>query len=124
MIGDWVRYKQGGIIGKVHEITSDVIEIYVNGDEDYWISGDPNEFGGIELTEEIMKQNGFVFIKSLDTRHYPDYFYNEGIDIIINTDYCIDIEDIGKTRLLYVHELQHLLFLCGYYGMAADFKIQ
>lgn len=96
----------------------------------------------IPLTSEILKKNGFRLHARYNGYGYAEeniwMDYNHNIEVVITiyastirvfTDDGIDhegtnllfLQDIGRTR--YIHELQHVLRLCGLDGLANNFKI-
>ena len=120
MIGDWVRNKEG----KNEQVTS----LY-----DGYICTETHEdshdyhFEPVPLTPEILEKNGFVKNgSSYDLREGRHHIYI----IFHNGKWAIDIhnelalkDSIGRADLIcfgrdwaekyYVHELQHVLRLCG-----------
>lgn len=122
MIGDWVAQKHSGLLLKVSEVRPPYI---IADGEDGQFHEDTLE--PIPLTAELLEQNGFV------TKDKPDYWtgyrsytYKEGSSGITFRLY----HDTGKyewsgkceislnslpyrIRFEYLHELQHILKICG-----------
>lgn len=125
-INDWVYLSEATKYPmQVDSIDRDHCYLNFEGNETDPFDGIYEEDGiaPIELTREIMKANGFCFIKSLSAV-YDDYFYNEEMDILITADYIIRNDDIGDVKIKYVHECQHLLRFCGFDDSADNFKIR
>lgn len=106
MVGDWLQHANG----KYFQVTR--IDMWGDGSV-HFACGHPhlweynNEFSPIPLTPEILEKNGFHKVWN-------------GSWKLNNTNLLID-EDNGfyvgismlSLRLDYVHELQHILRLCG-----------
>lgn len=117
MKGDWVRNDLGED-QQIVEIREDLVMLAYNDFYDY------DEIEPIQLTEEILKKNGFSKINGFYRK-----VVNEGYDSwIIEVDGLemgfgyLDIEhtcdDIGQggidhLKIRYIHELQHAFKLCG-----------
>lgn len=117
MVGDWVRFRNDypqkelqGKIAKVRGINGRVDVRTLDGE--YRNSEHPNWLEPIPITPEILEDNGWEIVSAtiaseiwwLDAEETEikleefgngKYYYREELDI------------------LYVHELQHLLKLCG-----------
>lgn len=115
MIGDWIRY--GSRFGIVKAIKTDecLILVSCNGnDELIWETLDNIE--SIPLTPEILEKNGWEYNNyNNETEYEEEYYVDEnGFDVHINGKKfevrCIDAVNI---QLKYLHELQHVLKLCG-----------
>ena len=106
MIGDWCAYGVN-CKGRVTALTDHLITLSVDGNE---INGlymlMPDMIRPIPLTEEILAKNEFV--KTWN----GDWQFKEYSTIIISKDYYVNIFE-RSIRVDYVHELQHLLRLCG-----------
>lgn len=107
MIGDWISFR-----GHLFRVNFPMLERINSG-----VEVDP-----IPLTPEILEKNGFVF----------DHDVFDGIYPMINIIYCDYklLVDDGKyidggenKNILYVHELQHALRLCGLTDLADNFKV-
>lgn len=114
MIGDWVINDQEPT--KVNYLTKDNIGV----ENAYFV-----EFSDVEpipLTEEILKDNGFVFDGLI--RSYKKFKISKSFfSFALFKKYIIEIGEIAYT-IKYVHELQHALRLCGLNEMADNFKIE
>lgn len=109
MVGDWIQVKRG-FNG---HLTNEKIKGIIDDDtESYPITlateetVSLNDVVPIELTEEILVKNGFV--KTWN----GDWQLKEYSTIIISKDYYVKIFE-RSIRIDYVHELQHLLRMCG-----------
>lgn len=74
----------------------------------------------VPLTKEIMELNGFV---------YSNYYYHYSFFVDEKVNYLDTGEEPvplwlygGKIKIMYVHELQHILRLMGLYEMAENIK--
>ena len=122
MIGDWVytHEPEGSIIpeGKAHRIN----EIWgisdeVTADDSWYPIGDIRP---IPLTSEILVKNGFVGYHLTDSYELnTDYYeievwnYRDGLWVV--NVHWIEFSSTPDDKLTvsYVHQLQHLLRLCG-----------
>lgn len=82
----------------------------------------------IPLTEEILKANGFVIERS---RECYFIYYSKNDEIVVALEYDVEQKDYwvhlgGYSNVIfkYVHELQHILRLCGLIGLADNFKVK
>lgn len=108
MVGDWVNVN--GLNLKVGAIHADEIGVVDPDYKIYWCSDDEfDRIDPIPLTEEILVKNGFGMVNN-------QYFFGQveikelrdcWVVTINKKDADIDI------NIHYVHELQHLLRLCG-----------
>ena len=106
MIGDWVR-----IEGKPFQVTQinnksvpSEVGTYPYEEEDIY---------PIPLTPEILEKNGF-YRREIPTRDEIGHYYHRTTDpcsIFVRMSFG-DGRDFGN-EIQYVHELQHLLKLCG-----------
>lgn len=125
MIGDWIRNTKENVIGNVHEITSDVIEIYVETPEkEFWVSGEPEKFEGILLTEEILTLNGWR-----DCDGYMVHKEVPGVELLRRNQGWLWCDGYGGgeyvvTNINCVHELQHVLRILGCDELDDDFEIE
>jgi len=110
MVGDWVNVN--GLNLKVGAIHADEIGVVDPDYKIYWCSDDEfDRIDPIPLTEEILLKNGFD--KDERSRYYHEYILELELwdfDISWTNAGGFKYEDI---RLAYVHQLQHLLRLCG-----------
>ena len=85
----------------------------------------------IPLTDEMLESNGFYVTWETDRGknkklNYKEYFHpKSNISFVCNEilGYGIDISD-NTIYIKYIHELQHLLRLCGFGDLADDLKIK
>lgn len=126
MIGDWVRINEGAF--KVSGINNyDYWNIELDMDKN-WHDEECFAEGAIEpilLTDDILELNGFEYNDNdKEWWHYDPYPFS---------DFQIGYDGEQKTALFnfettniklnYVHELQHILRLCGLNDLADNFKI-
>lgn len=112
MVGDWVNYKSPSS-GKLRPIKiKNIYGAEFNCEVENWniISGKSiSDTEPIELTEEILVKNGW----EEQTDGTNDFFVSRILPELwqyVGTDYySYDI----NIKIQYVHELQHLLRLCG-----------
>jgi hypothetical protein len=120
MIGDWVRFKenypQKELQGKIAKVKGVRGRIDVRTqDGEYYESEHPDWLEPIKLTEEILVKNGWDFTKS----DYSVYCKEDtNGDAELSKDqygfyWSINCDEYVILRIDYVHQLQHLLRLCG-----------
>lgn len=125
MIGDYVFHKKYGN-AKVEMIVNDF-----KGDPEVMLISDNikhkdgYEYGycysGLDdiyplpLTSEILEKNGWKYTNyNNETSNDEEYFVYDGIDIHIdNEGFEIRSIDSMNIQLHYVHQLQHIMHLCG-----------
>lgn len=84
----------------------------------------------IPLTPGILEKNGFVF----NNEYFPEVWTSKDSRVILTQEgtswktwyihiYSEDFSTIGDVECDYVHELQHVLRLCGLNDLADNFKI-
>ncbi len=127
MVGDWVNYKSPSS-GKLHPIKiENIYGVEFNCEVEDWniISGKSiSDTEPIELTEEILAKNGFIFnngyaVLQVSEDTYLDFYKNEhrlrkvweGIDEWNNHAKVRDVSFV--CQCYYVHEFQHALRLAG-----------
>lgn len=112
MIGDWVKVEQ-----TTEVVNAKVLGVYkdgINYEVNYSSVRATNQIhtdyvSPIKLTEEILVSNGFgkmnnrYFFGQVDIKELKDFW----VVTIIKYDVDVDI------NIHYVHQLQHLLRLCG-----------
>ena len=123
MIGDLVIHGFGGI-GKITEIDSKTVVIkddgFDTGDGMNEVSFALNELTPIPLTPEILEQNGFIGDKNVCKTKMRD----DSKDELWQCEYAWYLKNLRiKNRtngsvarlynIMFVHELQHALRLCG-----------
>lgn len=115
MTNDWVF--DGSI--NIQLTPENIFDIYVGN----WDEPKP-----IPLTEEILNINGFIIERS---REYYFIYYSKNDEIVFALEYDVEQKDYwvhlgGYSNAIfkYVHELQHILRLCGLSDLANNFKIQ
>ena len=127
MIGDWLYYrgKFNAFPFKVEQITKKKVGYHPDPDSNVMAYLRLNEeITPIPLTKEILEVNGFRFnveetngpIQQI-YNHYTEFFdfpLGEGFSIEHNTENNVFwITDHVFISFKYVHELQHVLKLCG-----------
>ena len=131
-IGDWVMYNSKPIqvtslYGKPTEYGEFVSnEIGWSYSPNTWVDGDFIE--PIPLTDIILKKNGFElrdnhYIHRIDDKpHHYDFKLKVG-GVFASEGYTLEC-GIYRLTIRYVHELQHLLRLCGLNELADNFKVE
>ena len=122
MVGDWVNVNEINL--KVGAIHADEIGVFDPDYKIYWCSDDEfDRIDPIHLTEDILVKNGFVYREAEETcatvayhhwqldghwfaLNYTQYFRKEKRDDMPRFD-------VAGIAIHYVHQLQHLLRLCG-----------
>lgn len=111
MVGDWVSYC--GFYNKVIYIGQKVSMYDGKGTE---FTTDPEHIRPIPLTEEILVKNGFDK-KYFDYDFSYDLYEDDNVSFVRLYDHGEGVfftETSGGDILIkYVHQLQHLLRLCG-----------
>lgn len=110
MIGDWVSYL--GFYNKVIYIGQKVSIYNGKGTE---FTTDPEHIRPIPLTEDILVKNGWDFTKS-DYSVYCKEDTHGDVELSKDQDgfyLSINCDEYVILRIYYVHQLQHLLRLCG-----------
>lgn len=114
MIGDCVNVN--GLNLKVGAIHADEIGVFDHDCKIYWCSDDGlDSIDPIPLTVDILVKNGFDFTK----RDYGVYCKEDKYgDVELSKDkngfyWSINTDEYEILRIDYVHQLQHLLRLCG-----------
>ena len=126
MVNDWVLWKNkyvrvvetSAIVYSFGQI--DVRLAYCNDDGDGIERHDISKISPIPLTPEILEKNGWK-----ETEYWHEY--NDGNTIIqyslSNIWGIINGIEIEHFKCEYVHQLQHLLRLCGLDELADNFKV-
>lgn len=94
--------------------------------EDIKLFEECDYFEPIPLIEEILKKNGFKCFKS-DIELHPYYYIEHKFSMkcAINGDGHFYLDCIGAdVRIRYVHELQHILRLCGLNELSDNFRVE
>lgn len=115
MVGDFVNVND--IPLRVGAIRQDELGFFDNDYKIYWCSDDEfDRIDPIPLTEEILVKNGWDFTK----RKYGVYCdEDKRRDLELSRDekdgfyWSINTDEYEILRITYVHQLQHLLRLCG-----------
>lgn len=115
MIGDWVKSKDKPVKINVARLYGMVYHYDSNATE---------EVQPIPLTEEMLLKNGFVF-EEIDESF--SIWNNEGYNInlfkeINSNEFWLD-GFFGSITFTHVHEIQHLLRMCGLKEIADNFKV-
>ena len=118
MVNDWVAYQYGTPI-QIYSTGDN--GAYANTGDTLWVFED-NEYKPqpIPLTPEILEKNGWK-----ETEYWHEY--EDGNTIIqyslSNIWGIINGIEIEHFKCEYVHQLQHLLRLCGLDELADNFKV-
>lgn len=112
MIGDWIQDSFGNI-GQVYRLDPGRVHLRLlqerPQDEEYIV----HDIEPISLTPKILEKNGF-YRREIPTRDEIGHYYHRTTDpcsIFVRMSFG-DGRDFGN-EIQYVHELQHLLKLCG-----------
>lgn len=108
-VGDLVSHN--GEVIKVSAVHTNKIAYHKTKNKLTWLFS--GQFEPIFLTPEILEKNGF-YCSEMPSRDETGNFYIkkcEFSNIFVNMTFD-DGSDFGN-KVLYVHELQHLLKLCG-----------
>jgi hypothetical protein len=113
MIGDWVLYNHNVFVDDEYETPSEIVPAQIRNSEDMDFA-DEGCYSGLAISTEMLSNNGFVF-------NTPDYaVYNENDNFTVKysftTNMCYiktDVNDIA-CKVIYCHELQHLMKLCKF----------
>ena len=110
MVGDFVNVNDLPL--RVGAIRQDELGFFDNDYKIYWCSDDEfDRIDPIPLTEDILVKNGFVGERRSKYFHlYTLEFDTWDFEIYWGSVNGFSYENI---KLSYVHELQHLLRLCG-----------
>lgn len=121
MIGDWVSYE--GEYVKIECVTNYPLGIVYSDGREFAhvtvLNVDP-----ILLTEDILLKNDFIWHENIEGwvhRAYPKL--EVGVKKKIEKDRIFAWVSSCFQRIEYVHELQHLMRLCGLSDLADNFKI-
>lgn len=110
-IGDWVRRDYGGEVKdfRVDSLIRDhTLEIGVYGDRGFM--GYADQIEPVPLTAEMLERNGF---KHIDIPFSPEWELF-GVTIYRGDGrFYLDYGTNMSMEIMYVHQLQHLLLLCG-----------
>lgn len=120
MIGDWVMLKhphRAPSSERVYAVGAACVLIQTEYSTQCY---EPDKISPIPLTAEILEKNGFAY-NNLPFRQCWEQF---GLSLIYNGNcYCISCGANVSITCLGVHELQHVLRLCGLHELADNFKI-
>lgn len=117
MIGDWVMTEVG--IMRVAQIFKNHIDCNVPTGSKIWKI---TTIEPIPLTPEILEKNGFKRVRDKLGRVFysiADDYFDLTIDEITDSIWCIEYDDLEahfptcRNLVAHVHELQHVLRLCG-----------
>lgn len=125
MVGDWIEtLNQNKEVCRVqvNEIQEKQVSFYHKNH--YYLGASYENVKPIALTKEMLEKNGFEFF---DSSYFNDIvsitFFSTGIYFNCHV-YKGEVCDVIERHINYVHELQHLLCLCGLKAMANNFKIE
>ena len=119
MIGDWFKAVDYNSPFRITAIYDDVVQTQADYqseiDGNWYSEAEIKDLVPIELTEDILVRNGFDFTK----RSYGVYCKEDKYgDAELSKDedgfyWSINTDEYEILRIDYVHQLQHLLRLCG-----------
>lgn len=121
MVGDWAANEQGLLAQIINACDVCAYAIFKNNEDSPWVFDDYVYHPvPIPLTSEILEKNGW---KETECWHE----YKDGNTIIqyslSNIWGIINGVEIEHFKCEYVHQLQHLLRLCGLDELADNFKV-
>lgn len=127
-IGDWFSFN--GEVGQIGIIDNWDGEVsYFNGDAEGILTFGFDDIEPIQLTDEILKKNGFTKIKS-EENVYHRHFDNGYISVYntLNNGFRISLlvhryEEVKWCRVDFVHELQHEFKNRKLFDLANNFKV-
>lgn len=121
MIGDYMKYKDGTIvrIARVGDVSPMDAPIYCHTQLEGYFPCQLNDISPIPLTSEILEKNGIK-----NHSEIPEYVVKTNeyeIWVILDEPQnCVHVEKYDKSipaiyhnKILFFHELQHALRLCG-----------
>ncbi len=118
-IGDWMMFD--GDYVQIVKVESDVRywdtegKVTILNARGKWVDSDIDNIEPIPITAEILEENAFervqdIFVLMWKNGVYPSMIFIE----YIPTNYCLYINDMLLPKpVLYIHELQHILSMCG-----------
>lgn len=108
MIGDWVLCTQNGKPEQVQEIGTGLVMLDYNDLYEY------DEVEPIPLTAEILTQNKISKSRLMGEQRHFTYYLGPQLSLlaIYDADFSFHIGE-GARKVRYVHELQHLMRICG-----------
>ena len=111
MIGDWVHVEHNGKASHFGKVTallsSGAVETEIEGSHALSSSVEP-----IPLTSEILEKNGFE-CRGAWMIPGEDFGLRQDCDSWGVLPYYADYNALALCHIAYLHELQHLLHLCG-----------
>lgn len=111
MIGDWVMYNPNVFIEDEYEPAKEWFPTQINSGEDIDLAIE-GCYMPIPITMQILEKNGFKKELDDDGVHFRYTLITDGISFSLK--YVLSVfEWLGPLDFKYVHELQHVLRLCG-----------
>ena len=111
MIGDWVMYNPNVFIEDEYEPAKEWFPTQINSGEDIDLAIE-GCYAPIPITMQILEKNGFRKELDDDGVHFRYTLITDGISFSLK--YVLSVfEWLGPLDFKYVHELQHVLRLCG-----------
>ena len=123
MIGDWLKHYNGTPV-QVTKITTEHFACAENGGVNCWEYN--NKYEPIFITSEILEKNGWIkselnldfYCGNLEYKNYNIQIHNNQDSLNTNNKWLIHIEtiyyeEISQSEITYIHQLQHVLKLCG-----------
>lgn len=122
-IGDWVIFNDKPAQVVIIDNWEDEIS-YFDADAGGALTFKTKNVNPVALTKEMLEKNGFEFFdSSYFNNNVSITFFSTGIYFTCDV-YKDEVCDVIESHINYVHELQHLLRLCGLTEMADNFKIE
>lgn len=111
MIGDWVMYNPNVFIEDEYEPAKEWFPTRINSGEDIDLAIE-GCYAPIPITMQILEKNGFKKGLDDDGIHFRYTLITGSISFSLK--YVLSVfEWLGPLDFKYVHELQHVLRLCG-----------
>lgn len=115
-IGDWIEW-----MGNYCKVDLPLLMT------EYQYNIDSNNVKPIPLITEILEKNGFKQADAFRKGYgydFPIQYIEDIYPIYLRTNGIWNIQCAELIDIKYVHELQHVLRLCGLNELANDFKIE
>ena len=136
MVADWVRitiegHRYPAVVHTIKLNTEEIEVAYLAAPGDWEDGYGYDDFEPIPLTPEILELNGFkstagrtVWEMEIEKK-YINIWGTHALSFSLNIPYLHGYKWIMQdVPINYVHELQHLLRLCGLTELANDFKVE
>lgn len=125
MIGDYVLVRSSMKPVNIRTVTPKQVSYRATPYRFSWVSKDLLE--PIPVTSEILKEFGF-YCNHDDYHRWYHYLPNEDCNLWIEQSrtesHCYMLRGFPAIKVRYVHELQHVLRLCGLNNLADNLKLE